>query len=78
MLAAGWREQEIAAAPVDLADNHMLTLDSNEEIKEATKSAISKLGALRRYLQPYVELTLSTSRNRISALVAVAYGRFSE
>lgn len=46
--AAGWREQEVAAALVDLADNNMLTLGSNQEIKEATKSAISKLGSRRR------------------------------
>jgi DNA ligase D-like protein (predicted ligase) len=47
-MAAGWREQEVAAALVDLADNHMLTFDSNQEIKEATKSAISKLGSRQR------------------------------
>jgi hypothetical protein len=47
-MAAGWREQEVAAALVDLADNHLLTLGSNQEIKEATKSAISKLGSRRR------------------------------
>jgi hypothetical protein len=41
-------KQEVAAALVDLADNHMLTLGSNQEIKEATKSAISKLGTRRR------------------------------
>ncbi|MEK1854412.1 MAG: hypothetical protein AAAC48_21735 [Phyllobacterium sp.] len=42
-MAAGRREQAVAAALVDLADNHMLTLG-----KEATKSAISKLGSCRR------------------------------
>jgi hypothetical protein len=42
-MAAGRREQAVAAALVDLADNHMLTLG-----KEATKSAISKLGSRRR------------------------------
>jgi hypothetical protein len=47
-MAAGWRDQEVAAALVDLAENHMLALGSNQEIKEATKSAISKLGSRRR------------------------------
>ncbi|MBA8878270.1 hypothetical protein [Phyllobacterium myrsinacearum] len=47
-MAAGWREQEVAVALVDLADNHMLTLGSNQEIMKATKKAISKLGSRRR------------------------------
>lgn len=38
-VAAGWSEREVAAALVDLADNHMLMHDANAD----TEAALAKL-----------------------------------